>query len=103
MEQESTEIKNIIVYKAAVSPQKLKSLCDQAYKDFDTPLKRINSVINKLRTYKRSLKDLEVTREEWCDIEDNKTYKNISRRLKNKAIKQLDDKTSSKKYKKNIY
>lgn len=98
--QDVKELKDITVYKPIVSPQKLKSLCDEAYKTFRTPLQRINYVISSLKSVDKSLKDLEITKNEWGDLEDNKSFKDIARRYNNKVIKDLDQQKSNKKNKK---
>jgi citrate synthase len=96
-EIEQEEIKEIIVYKSAVSLQQLKQLCATAYNDFPTPLQRINSVISKLKEYDHSLGKLRVTKEEWNDLEDNVKFKEIARKFNNKEIKQQEERRAKKK------
>lgn len=96
-EKELDEIKEIIVYKSAVPPQELKSLCDAAYKDFPTPLQRITSVIRTLKTYDHSLDNLKVTREEWNDLEENSVFKDIARRFNSKELKYKEEQRVKKK------
>lgn len=97
MEEESQEIKDIIVYKPIVSPEGLKTLCDKAYKSFDTPLQRINSVLQNLKSIDRSLKSLEITQEDWIDLKDNQSFKKIARKYNNKVIRKQEEQISKRK------
>lgn len=101
MSEETSNMKDIVVYKSVLSQQELKSLCNKAYKNFKTPLQQAQFAISELQKLDRSLENLEVTKEEWSYIKDNKSFVDIARKYNNKKLKELNN-FSPKKRKKNI-